>query len=138
MKAERLVYNTISWIEKLNAFATSPDVEVVVEGPRDVNSLQDLGVKANFCFAIDLIKDLKEVGERRVYGKTFIILTDFDREGIQLYKKLKSEITELGGKVEELPRREYKKFGFPPMIEELSSFVKGRVGCWDRIIADLV
>ena len=117
----------------LNARSSPLDVEIVVEGSRDVKALKGVGIKGKFTLASLLLRDIKNEGCKRVGGKTFIILTDFDREGVLLYKRLKKVITELGGKLDDFPRKQYISLKFPPLIEELESFTRRRVENWDYL-----
>ncbi len=125
----------VDWVRKLNSRASFSDVEVVIEGPRDEAALEDIGVRAIFTHASRLIRDIRELGEVRVIDRTFIILTDFDKEGIALHDKLKRMITELGGKVDEFPRSYYKSIGLPPLVEEVGGFLKRRVVDWSILTA---
>ncbi len=120
----------------MNSRASFPDVEVIVEGPRDEAALEWMGIRATFVYASSLMKDVRELGERRVIDRTFIILTDFDNEGRNLHDKLKIIITELGGKVDEFPRSSYKSLGLPPLIEEVEGFLRRRVSDWNELMID--
>ncbi len=117
----------------LNARSLLSDVEIVVEGSKDVQSLKGVGVRGKFTLASLLLRDIKNEGCQRVEGRTFIILTDFDKEGVMLYKRLKGIITELGGKLDDFPRKQYISLKFPPLIEELESFTRRRVEDWDYL-----
>ncbi|MDK2383244.1 MAG: hypothetical protein QI199_00350, partial [Candidatus Korarchaeota archaeon] len=108
----------------MNSRASFSDVEVIVEGPRDEAALEDIGVHATFTHASRLIREIRDLGEARVIGRTFIILTDFDTEGSDLHDRLKRIITEMGGKVDEFPRSYYRSIGLPPLVEEVSGFLK--------------
>ncbi|MDK2372483.1 MAG: hypothetical protein QI197_03800 [Candidatus Korarchaeota archaeon] len=131
MKTNPLLFQQVlEWVRKLNSRASFSDVEVIVEGPKDEAALEDIGVRATFTHASRLIRDIRELGEARIIGRTFIILTDFDTEGLTLHDKLKRIITEMGGKVDEFPRSYYKSTGLPPLVEEVSSFLKRRVAGW--------
>jgi len=137
LKANLLLFqHVLEWVRELNSRASFSDVEVVVEGPKDEAALENIGIHATFTYASRLLKDIKEFGEGRVTDKTFIILTDFDKEGKSIHDKLKRLITELGGKVDETPRDHYKSIGLPPMIEELSGFLKRRVVDWSVLTTD--
>ncbi len=136
MKTNPLLFqHVVDWVRKLNSRASFSDVEVIVEGPKDEAALGGIGVRATFTHASQLIRDIRELGEARVIDRTFIILTDFDKEGIALHDKLKRMITELGGKVDEFPRSYYKSIGLPPLVEEVSGFLKRRVVDWSILTA---
>ncbi|MEM3481295.1 MAG: hypothetical protein QW576_06395, partial [Candidatus Korarchaeum sp.] len=90
LKANELLLSLIEWVSEVNSRASSDLVEVVVEGPRDERALKLLGVKASFTHARDLMMEIRDEGGSRIRGKSFIIMTDFDKEGINIYDKLKS------------------------------------------------
>ncbi len=133
MRSKVLINNIVQWVSMLNARALPPDVEIVVEGFKDVRSLKGVGIKGRFTLAYILLRDIKEEGCKRVKDRTFIILTDFDKEGIILYKRLKRILTELGGKLDDFPRKQYISMDFPPLIEEFESFTRRRVEDWDYL-----
>ena len=133
MKAERLLSGLIDWVESVNNRALSECIELVVEGPRDEEALVFAGVRANFTHARNLLRDLRENGETRVRGRTFVIMTDFDDEGRRLHDLLKENVVALGGRVDESPRVEYRKLGLPPLIEDLIGFLERRFPDWDLI-----
>ena len=71
---------------------------VIVEGKKDTAALEIIGVKKIFC--IDkkpLYKVAEEVAEKY---KEAILLTDLDREGRKLYRKLKEMLSNLGVEVD--------------------------------------
>ena len=133
MRSKVLINRIVQWVGMLNARSLLSDVEIVVEGSKDVQSLKGVGVRGKFTLASLLLRDIKNEGCQRVEGRTFIILTDFDKEGVMLYKRLKGIITELGGKLDDFPRKQYISLKFPPLIEELESFTRRRVEDWDYL-----
>lgn len=124
----------IEWVDGINRRASSDLAEVVVEGRRDERALRLLGVRARFVRASDLLRELRDEGEARVRGRVFIILTDFDKEGIKIYEKLKKRITSCGGNVDDMPRVSYLRMGLPPLLEEIEGFLERRFPDWDLII----
>jgi len=124
----------LKWVSKMNSLASFPDVKVIVEGSKDEAALRALGVQATFIRATDLLREFKERGEDRILGKTFIIMTDFDKEGAMLCKRLKRIITEMGGKVDDGLRRDYKSLGLPPLIEDVKGFIERRVPDWSLLM----
>lgn len=126
----------LKWISEINSLASFPDVEVIVEGSRDEAALRALGAQATFVHASDLLRELREKGGDRVRGKTFVIMTDFDGEGLMLHKRLRRIITEMGGKVEDSLRRDYRSLGLPPLIEEVKGFIERRVPDWSLLTGD--
>lgn len=124
----------LKWVNEMNSLASFPDVEVIIEGARDEEALRFLGVQANFVRAADLLREFREEGEEIIFGKTFIIMTDFDREGENLYRRLKGIITSMGGKVNDSPRRGYKSIGLPQLIEDVKGFIERRVPYWNLLM----
>lgn len=66
---------------------------ILVEGQRDLLALRKLGIK----------HDIKKISGKRIFddlsflkGKNVIILTDFDRTGCTLFKKVRNELEVLG------------------------------------------
>ncbi|MCS7103072.1 MAG: hypothetical protein NZ992_04220 [Candidatus Korarchaeum sp.] len=135
LKVNKLLLSLTEWVNEVNSRTSSDLVELVVEGPRDERALKLLGVRANFTRAKDLMTEIRERGGSRVKGKSFIIMTDFDREGRIIHSKLKDAITRCGGSVDERPRAEYRRKGLPPLIEELEGFLKRRFPNWDMIVS---
>ena len=70
------------------------NILIVVEGKRDVRVLRDLGVKSPIIRTqlqnsrVQLAEDIaKQAG-----GKEVLILTDFDREGVEICKFIEQEL----------------------------------------------
>lgn len=135
MKVNELLLSITEWVDGVNSRISSGLVEVVVEGPRDERALKLLGVRANFTRAKDLMTEIRDRGCSRVKGRSFIIMTDFDKEGKIIYSKLKDTITSCGGDVDDRPRAEYRRKGLPPLIEELEGFLGRRFPDWDAIVS---
>ena len=106
----------LALIEKEKAFL------VIVEGKKDRAALEKLG----FSNVIILNKPLYEVVEK-INAKRVLVLTDLDKEGKQIYAKLKKDLNKLGVVVDDRLRnllfktelrqiegltRYLKKFGF--------------------------
>jgi len=132
--SRELLKSLMEWRDRISMRASSETVEIVVEGPKDKEALSLLGIKANYTYAGSLLRDVRELGERRVRGRTFIIMTDFDKEGMKIYGKLKTILTQYGGKLDEGPRNEYRRRGFPKLIEELRGFLERRFPDWDLLL----
>jgi 5S rRNA maturation endonuclease (ribonuclease M5) len=132
--SRELLKSLMEWRDQISMRASSETVEIVVEGPKDKEALSLLGIKANYTYAGSLLRDVRELGERRVRGRTFIIMTDFDKEGMKIYGKLKTILTQYGGKLDEGPRNEYRRRGFPKLIEELRGFLERRFPDWDLLL----
>lgn len=133
MRAKGLISDLVDWVDGVNSRVSSGGVEVVVEGSRDEEALLFVGIRASFTRARDLLRDLMEEGGSRVKGRTFIIMTDFDEEGCSLHSLLKEKIVSLGGRVDDSPRNEYKRKGFPQLIEDLKGFLERRFPDWDLL-----
>ena len=105
--------------------ASHDGAAIIVEGIRDERSLRDLGVEGPIIRASR--RPALEVAENaaRAYGK-IVILTDWDRTGDELAKKLKQHLRGTGARVDldtrdrlkRMVRREIKD------VESLSRFVE--------------
>jgi 5S rRNA maturation endonuclease (ribonuclease M5) len=68
---------------------------ILVEGTRDIIALQKLGI----CHPIKKVSGKKILDDISfLKGKNIIILTDFDRTGRKLFKKLRIELEVMGFK----------------------------------------
>ena len=101
-------------------------VPIVVEGRRDRAALDSLGVKGP-------ILCLKGAGESRFHFldkldglRDIILLTDFDREGIELRLWLYEELTRRGIRTDDLAWRRIKSLARAEVkgVEELPSFIR--------------
>lgn len=84
----------LSLLEKLR------EKQVIVEGKRDKKVLYSLGLKK----ITTINKGIYETAEK-VKDKEVLILTDFDKEGKQIAKKLNLFLLSLGCKVDKESRR---------------------------------
>ena len=116
----------MNWAKALSELAEEESCTIIVEGQRDMSSLRSLGVKGNYEFVREIIQSLKEGLQDKFNGHTYVILTDFDREGKLLHLNLKTMLSSLGAKIIEWPRARYLKLGLPPKIEEAYNFVSKR------------
>ncbi len=116
----------MDWAKALSELAEENDCTIVVEGPRDMQSLTSMGVRGHFKFVREIIKSLKEGVQDDFCGQTYILLTDFDKEGKFLHLYLKATLNSLGARVIEWPRIRYLSLGLPPRIEEAYNFVRRR------------
>lgn len=90
-------------LEELLCFSTEGNI-ILVEGKRDKNSLRELGIKGR----IELVTHhpLTEVCEKiAATGKEVVILTDWDRRGTILEKKISEHLEHYGIKVEHQLRK---------------------------------
>ena len=108
--------------EILTLIEKEKDSLVIVEGKKDKVALEELGLSN----IIILNKPLYEIVEK-INAKRVLVLTDLDKEGKQLYAKLKKDLNKLGVVVDDRLRnllfktdlrqiegltRHLKKFGF--------------------------
>ena len=69
-------------------------IPIIVEGKNDVKALKEIGFEYFFTLRKPIYKIMEELTTKEV-----VILTDFDHKGIQLYKKIKSECSQRGIKI---------------------------------------
>jgi 5S rRNA maturation endonuclease (ribonuclease M5) len=80
---------------------------VVVEGPRDVEALRNLGFKGKVTICSKVGVSDADLAESLADGASkVIILTDFDEEGRELNKRLSRLFERRGVKIERSLRRE--------------------------------
>lgn len=89
---------------------------VIVEGEKDEKALQQLNIKNVFKIAGS---SLEAFVEHLPKDKKIIILTDFDKEGKELAKKLGKILSLYGYEVDEQKRKEFKAIFKITKIEEL-------------------
>ncbi len=123
------VEGLVSWIREVNLMLMQ-GVTLIVEGINDVKSLRRLGVKGKII-TINSVK--KEIINGDISGKIFIILTDFDEEGIKIHDYLAREFRSRGALVLDRIRKGYRSLGLPSRIEESYSYVNKRVKHWREI-----
>ncbi|MEM2138941.1 MAG: toprim domain-containing protein [Candidatus Woesearchaeota archaeon] len=97
---------------------------IIVEGKKDKNALLNLGLNENkifflkndiYGFSLEVIKNLKK-------DDKIIILTDLDKEGIKLYKKIKEILEKEHIKINDNLREIIKKLDIK-QIEGLDSYI---------------
>lgn len=69
---------------------------ILIEGKKDEESLRELGVDGNFIKVSGSPHKLFEIAEIAARSSKIIILTDFDRKGNELARKLSEDIQRLG------------------------------------------
>ena len=74
-------------IERLNEEAEKGTV-IVVEGPRDKESLRTMGIKGKILSLQNSRRNTIEFAEQLAGEKAVIVLTDFDRQGVFLAHRL--------------------------------------------------
>lgn len=90
-------------LEELLCFSTEGNI-ILVEGKRDKNSLRKLGIKGR----VELVTHhpLTDICEKvAATGKRVVILTDWDRRGIILEKKISENLEYYGIKMERQLRK---------------------------------
>jgi len=72
-------------------------VPILIEGRKDEEALQELGIQGEFIKVSGSSSNLSEIADSVAKSSSMvIILTDFDRKGNQLAKRLQMEIESLG------------------------------------------
>jgi len=88
-----LINNLEEWKEKLQ----NTEKLIIVEGKKDKEALISLGVKRVITINGPLYKFIEDVAE---ITNEVVILTDFDKEGRQLYGFLKNNFQRNGVKID--------------------------------------
>jgi len=95
--------NTEAFIEKVDNIVRDINTEkipIIVEGVNDKKTLRNLGIETRIFttqnrYKQNLVEFVESI-EKTINGKKILILTDFDKEGETLNKKLTSELTMRG------------------------------------------
>ncbi len=69
---------------------------ILIEGKKDEESLRQLGINGNFIKVSGSPLKLFEIAEIAAQSSKIIILTDFDKKGNELARKLSEDIQRLG------------------------------------------
>ncbi len=86
----------LSIVEELQDLAEQ-GMPILVEGKKDEEALKNLGINGNFMKVSGSPLKLFEIAEKAAKSSSkIIILTDFDKKGNELAKKLSEDIQELG------------------------------------------
>ncbi len=96
--------NLLERIEDLKEL--SVDVPIIVEGKKDVNALRAIGIKGEIfrlSTGLPLFKFCEDIAGQY---SSVIILTDLDKEGEKLLKKLRNYLMEKGVKINETFRKD--------------------------------
>ena len=105
---ERLLIETIQTLDE-----RYPNLLVIVEGKRDVSVLRNLGLKAPIIKTQTLLTRPQLVEKIQAKAGTkgqVLILTDFDKEGKEIYKFLEKELELSGIKNLKRERRMIRKY----------------------------
>ncbi|MDI9618171.1 toprim domain-containing protein [Methanothermobacter sp.] len=71
-------------------------VPILIEGRKDEEALRELGVQGPFIKVSGSMMGLSEIALQAANASRVIILTDFDRKGSELAKRLYADIQSLG------------------------------------------
>lgn len=95
---------------------------ILVEGKNDRKVLEKMGLENIFEISgkqLDTVADILKTRQQKV-----IILTDYDKEGIRQYKRLKSLLLANDIKINDSIRRDFKRNFLVNKIEDLSSYFR--------------
>ncbi len=109
------------WAKTLSEESVRVGTLIVVEGKRDVQALVKLGVRGRFITVVELAREMRVGGSPAVCGKRYVILTDFDSEGMKIRERLESELSQLGATIVRWPVAGYLRLGLPVRVEECLS-----------------
>ncbi|MBU7023806.1 MAG: hypothetical protein HXS40_06530 [Theionarchaea archaeon] len=107
----------------IESLRSEPEAVILVEGQRDYRALRTLGIEHT----------IKKISGKRILddlsfleGKNVILLTDFDRTGCTLFKKLRTELEVMGFKPNLYYWQQLQEAlrGEITQIEELSKFAE--------------
>ncbi len=123
LKAE--LEEMLAVVEKLKQEMDEATV-ILVEGLRDKQALQQLGIMGRI---LSLHEFKKEVGAY-LNAERIILLLDFDEEGIEMYKRVKTRLEQQGFKVENFYHNRFRgmrRFGVYT-IEEMGRYLSKAIG----------
>jgi len=95
---------------------------ILVEGKKDRRVLEKLGLENIIEISGKRLEKVVDIIQKN--GKQVSILTDYDKEGIKQYKRLKKLLSATEIKVNDKIRRDFKRNFLITKIEELSSYLK--------------
>ncbi|MDQ7055960.1 MAG: toprim domain-containing protein [Persephonella sp.] len=95
------------WIKRLKDFSKSDGIVVIVEGKRDRDKLKKAGVEHIYSIRGRRFYDILEELEN---SRKVVILTDLDRQGEKICKKLSHMFQKEGIPVDTAFRESLKKF----------------------------
>ena len=111
---------SIEEVEELKKFFSIP---LIVEGKKDREVMRKLGFEKIFEIGgKDLNKVLEEINKEKI--KEVCILTDFDREGREKFKKFLLFLRAHGIRINFKLRMKIRKTFKVSKIEEINSFIK--------------
>lgn len=95
---------------------------LLVEGKRDRKVLENAGLENIIEISGKQLEKVADIVNGRDSKVT--ILTDYDKEGIKQYKRLKNLLLTNGIKIDDKLRRDFKRIFLVDKIEELISYFK--------------
>ncbi len=95
------------------------NIPVIVEGHNDKKALQELGLDNIFTLNMPLFKIVE-----RIQGKEVVILTDLDKKGKQLYRRIQHDCIHHGIKINNQLRHFLFKETQLSHIEGLATYLK--------------
>lgn len=110
------------WISRIEN-ASREGAVIIVEGKKDRDALRSAGISGEIVYAREIEALVKRDGLSIFKGKSFIILTDFDREGSEMASRLSREIEYGGGRILRWIRYQYRALGLPEKIEDFCKVV---------------
>ena len=110
------------WISRIER-ASKEGAIIIVEGKRDRDSLRSAGISGEIVYAREIEALAKRDGLSIFKGKSFIILTDFDREGSEMASRISREIECGGGRILRWIRYQYRALGLPEKVEDFCKVV---------------
>ncbi|MBN2457790.1 toprim domain-containing protein [Candidatus Woesearchaeota archaeon] len=115
------------WIDSINASHAA----IIVEGKKDKRSLLGLGIRNNIHMlsTMPVYMVIENVAESE---KEALILTDFDKEGKDLYKRLKTGLQDHGVRVDSRLRQWLRRNTRISHIEGLLAYVKNKPITYQR------
>jgi 5S rRNA maturation endonuclease (ribonuclease M5) len=110
-------FNSLSKIIEELKIQAEEGIPVLVEGKKDEKALEELGIQGNFIKVSGSGLKLFEIAEIAAeLSPSVIILTDFDRKGNELARRLSEDIQRLGSHPNILFRRK--------ILEMTNRFIK--------------
>ena len=107
------------WLESLK----SSDKLIIVEGNKDKNSLEELGIKNIITINKPIFELVEEIS---VNNKEVIILTDLDKHGKKLYHVIKHNLQRRGIKIDNKFREFLYNNTKLSNIEGLITYIKNK------------
>ncbi len=106
--------------EKLLSDIRDRNILLIVEGKKDKKALERMGLENIFEISGKRLENVSD----NIKHTLVAILTDYDREGMKYYKRLKSLLIANEIAVNDDIRRKFRKVFFVNKIEELNSHFK--------------